>query len=163
MAIALLGKILCREFNGEKIRLPIIETEAYCKDETICYGHGKSKQEVKEQKRALLFEKPGTLCIYGGLLLISAYKEDSPDNILIRSCEGYIGPHKLANIMKLYQKFTNGKDIISGGNAFIKDKLWIEEDFNNPIINYEIKPRELKSNKSISEKDRNAKRRYFLT
>lgn len=125
LAQYLLGKILCKKCNGTVKRYRILETEAYTADEKdakgkyICYGAGKTKETAKNLKVAYLFKQPGTWCVYGGLLLISAKAEGVPDNVLIRACECYDEPYrkfekpdKLAKELKLYK--TQNKMLVEG-------------------------------------------------
>ena len=84
LAKALLGKIICLRRKTPYVaetRFVITETEAYYRNEEICYGYGKNKDEAATLKCAPLFKKAGTWCIYGGQLLISADEEGFPDNV----------------------------------------------------------------------------------
>lgn len=93
VAIWLLGKELChRQEDGRVVRLRILETEAYAKEDgTICYGNEGPK---KGNKSEVLFST-GKLCDYCGMLLISCRAAKRPDNVLIRSGELLDGAGRL--------------------------------------------------------------------
>lgn len=112
----LLGKFICRKNGDTEERFMITETEAYYHDEKddngkwICYGAPKTKEQAKRLVSAVLFDKPGTWCVYGGQLLLSVTNDEYPDNVLIKrikDAEGTIyGPDGVAKTLHLYKKKT---------------------------------------------------------
>ena len=126
----LLGKLLCVKPKGQEkiIKVRIFETEAYGDNDSACYGCKQSGQQIVARKTSAnssLFKKAGTCCIYGGMLLISAGKTGSPENVLIRGagyadiyCSGPVGLCEALNINKSF----DGVDILSSND------IWLEDD-----------------------------------
>ena len=109
----LLGStILYRNKNSTR-RYCIVETEAYYHDEKdkngklFCYGGGKTKAQAQSDVSAPLFSTPGTWCVYGGQLLISAKDNVNSDNVLIKCIKdengNYFGPDGIAKELHLYK------------------------------------------------------------
>ena len=128
LAPMLLGKYLCRNIDGEIIKLKIIETEAYYTElDTACHAH-----KGKTQRTKLLYEQGGIAYIYlcygmHYMFNVVSGKKDIPQAVLIRGVEGFNGPGKLTKALKI-DKSLNGE------NLMISNKLWLED--NNEIINY---------------------------
>jgi 3-methyladenine DNA glycosylase Mpg len=120
IAPQLLGKIICRNLpEGQgKLRFRITETEAYCHDDSACYGYGyKGNHGSKNKTSAIapLFEEGGKCCVYAGMLLIVCGEENVPDNVLIRKAgnrDTYCdGPFLLGKALKIDQGL-HGKDML---------------------------------------------------
>lgn len=128
LAPMLLGKTLCCNSDNGTIRLIITETEAYCHNDTACYGYNCYNDKAKRKSSAVkpLFEKCGTCCIYGGMILISCLEEGIPDNVLIRAAVGedefYNGPCRVAKALKA-NNTLNGENLLDN-NA----KIWLEDN-----------------------------------
>ena len=117
-----LGKLLCRNINGETVKLRITETESYFGEEdTACHA-----SKGKTVRTEILYE-PGRIAYiylcYGihYLLNIVTGEKDFPQAVLIRGIEGFNGPGKLTKHLKI-DKSLNGESFI------ISDKIWIEDD-----------------------------------
>lgn len=77
----LLGKIICRKMEDDFVmRCRITETEAYFGEESICYGFGANKEAGK----TAAFYSVGKVCFYCGMLMISCFRQRSPDNVLVK-------------------------------------------------------------------------------
>lgn len=115
VAQKLLGKVL--KINNRK--LIITETEAYPATDSACYGKDQEGNQKITEATKPLFEKPGTVCIYGGMILISCNESGTPENVLIRrggneSC--YLeGPYSLGKYFDVSDSFyeLHGADILS--------------------------------------------------
>jgi DNA-3-methyladenine glycosylase len=117
----LLGKTLCRAVNGEVIRLPLVELEAYDGPDDLAShaSHGRT------QRNSAMFEEGGIWYVYlcygiHWMLNIVTGEKDYPGAILLRSAGDVDGPGKLTNALQVKAEF-NGKP--SG----LKYGLWIEE------------------------------------
>lgn len=113
LAQDLIGKFIYCEDKKQKYQ--IIETEAYYHDEKdynekyFCYGVNKDTGENSITYATIpLFKNPGTWCIYGGQLLLSATNMNFPDNVLIKEIKTDYGKllstDEIANNLLLYQK-----------------------------------------------------------
>ena len=129
LAPLLLGKTICCNLGGETVALIITETEAYCHDDSACYGWGYGgNYGFKKVTDAIypLFETCGTCCIYGGMILISCSDKGIPDNVLIRAAvdedEYYDGPCKVASALKA-DKTLHGKSMTDDSA-----EIWIENN-----------------------------------
>lgn len=151
LAPQLLGKILCRNFNGQIIKSKIVEVEAYTgTQDSACHSSKK-----KSQKNWVMWENGGSIYIYLCyglhyiLNIVCAGKE--PEAVLIRGVQDAIGPGKLTKFYKI-DKSLNGENVINSSN------IWLEEGEN--ITNY-------KSSSRIGinyaePKDRDALLRFYL-
>lgn len=156
----LLGKILCRKMPDGKVRKVIItETEAYPASDSACYGYGYEGNHGNKKKtpaNAPLFEKGGTCCIYGGMILMVCGVAGKPDNVLIRAgvCkDSYCdGPCKVADALEADKRF-HGVSAVDG-----KSGLWFEEGTKD---NYIAVTRKGLGN-SVCEEDRERKLRFFI-
>lgn len=128
LAPQLLGKVLCRRFpNGSLHRFRIYDVEAYCAEDTANYGYGHEENKRRTKANAPLFQKGGTWCVYGGMLLVVCGQEGKPDNVLIRGCADqdslYDGPLKVATALHIgRQNQLHGEEILSS------QILWLETD-----------------------------------
>lgn len=115
VAKALLGKGL--RVKGREV--VITETEAYPATDMACYGKDKGGGYKITNATKPLFEKPGTVCIYSGMILISCKTDSKPDNVLIRcggnSCCYFKGPYSLGKFfdVKGNYYFLHSADILS--------------------------------------------------
>ena len=127
VAIGLLGKILChRVDNGKIIRLRILETEAYTKEDgNICYGNETNHKKNKSN----IFYSIGKLCEYCSMLVVSCKSTDRPDNVLIRSGElvnEHGGSLLFEKPISLRNAFWQG-NIIGESDLLIKTDVWIDD------------------------------------
>lgn len=124
LAPLLLGMYLCRNIDGETIRLEITETEAYCGEtDTACHAH-----KGKTPRTKVMYEDGGKAYVYlcygiHNLLNIVCEKEGIPHAVLIRGVEGFDGPGKLTKALHI-DRNLNGEDFISS------KELWLEEKTN---------------------------------
>ena len=155
----LLGKVICRKTETEEIRLRIVEVEAYPAEDTACYGHKYIGKEKKSEAIKPLFEKAGTCCIYGGMILIVCGENGGPANALIRAAVGveefYIGPCRVADALKIESHKNNAgyfrkTDLIDDGI------LWIEDSPKQDII--KLKRKGL--GKAVDKEDRKKPLRF---
>lgn len=118
----LLGKTLVRDFgDGEILRLPIVETEAYHGMEDRANHASKGRTARTE----IMFGSGGFIyayLIYGvhWLLNIVTGPEDHPQAVLIRGLQGIIGPGRVGKAIGLDKTFY-------GENMETSGRLWIEE------------------------------------
>lgn len=139
LAQDLIGKFIYCEDNKQKYQ--IIETEAYYHNEKdynkkyFCYGVKKDNKDNYENSitnaTMPLFRNPGTWCIYGGQLLLSATNMNLPDNVLIKKIKTDYGEllstDKIAKELLLYQKELNSNywkihcldSLLEGANLYL--------------------------------------------
>ena len=122
LAPALVGKLLVRRFpDGSEKRLRITETEAYRGvEDTACHAH-----KGRTKRAETLWRGGGTIYVYlcygmHEMLNIVSGREDEPQAVLIRCCEGFEGPGKLTRELSVDRSF-NGLDILSCGGLSIED------------------------------------------
>lgn len=119
----LLGKYLVRDFgNGEIMRLPIVETEAYQGSEDLASHASKGRTPRTE----IMFAEGGYVyayLIYGvhWMLNIVTGPPDHPQAVLIRGVEGIIGPGRVGKAIGLDRSFY-------GENLSTSSRIWIEEN-----------------------------------
>lgn len=122
LAQDLLGKQLVRDFgNGEILRSPIVETEAYLGTEDLASHASKGRTPRTE----IMFAEGGHIyayLIYGvhWMLNIVTGPADHPQAVLIRGIEGVIGPGRVGKAVQLDRSFY-GEDL---GNS---PRIWIED------------------------------------
>lgn len=133
LAPKLLGKILCRNINGEVLKFRITETEAYYSEQdTACHAF-----KGKTNRTKIMYEEGGVAYIYlcygmHWMLNIVSGGKDIPQAVLIRGVEGYNGPGKLTKILNITSKL-NGENLINS------NKIWLEDD--NFICKFKSEPR----------------------
>ena len=124
----LLGKIVVRRFdNGNELRFPIIETEAYRGEEDLACHAAKGRTNRTE----IMYERGGKVYVY---LIYGMYwmlnfvtgNIDNPQAVLIRSVEGVAGPGRLGRILQLDKSFY-------GENLATSKRFWIEDAPNKPF------------------------------
>jgi DNA-3-methyladenine glycosylase len=151
LAPKLLGKILCRNYNGQVIKSKIVEVEAYTgTQDSACHSSKK-----KSSRTSVMWEDGGKVYVYlcygmhYMLNIVCAGKD--PEAVLIRGVQDAIGPGRLTKFYKI-DKSLNGEDIKTSS------KIWLEEGEN--IINYKSSPR-IGINYA-EQKDREALLRFYL-
>lgn len=124
----MLGKVLCREINGEIYRGLVVETEAYTQDEPSCHAYNGITKRSKT-----LFEKPGLAYVYMtyGMyhcLNITTEREGFGASALIRAIEPLSanftntnGPAKMCRELNITREL-NGVDVTNRQSG-----LWLEE------------------------------------
>lgn len=122
LAPFLIGKLLCRNIDGNIIRYRITETECYYGEEdTACHAH-----RGKTPRNSVLYEKGGTAYIYlcygmHNLFNVVSGNEGHPEAVLIRGVENFSGPGRLTKAMSIDKK-------LNGENMLQSDTLWLEDD-----------------------------------
>ena len=151
----LLGKTICIKQPDGLRKMRIMEVEAYSSDDTACYGYDNYKKKTDPTKaKKPLFDKPGTCCIYAGMILISCTKQGAPDNVLIRkagNCEKYCeGPVLTGNELGV-DRIPNDEDILTS------DYIWLENsETENKFFNY----KRVNLSKNVEDSDRNKPLRF---
>ncbi len=118
----LLGKILCRELNGEILRARITETECYFGEEdTACHAH-----KGRTPRTDIMYHSGGNAYVYlcygiHSLLNITTGAEGHPEAVLVRGVDKINGPGRVTKTMKIDRSF-NRKALTP------ENKLWLEDD-----------------------------------
>lgn len=153
LAPSLVGKLLVRRFpDGSIKKLRITETEAYTgTDDTACHAH-----KGKTPRSEMLWHDGGTIYVYlcygmHYLINIVSGKEDDPQAVLIRCCEGAEGPGRLTKALGIDRSY-NGLDIMKC------EDLWLEDDGAKVDIITDMRV----GIAYADEKDRNALLRYKM-
>lgn len=152
LAPQLLGKVLCvRKDNGEVLKSPIVEVEAYTgTNDTASHSY-----KGKTQRNTAMWEGSGRAYIYicyGIHFMFNIVCGiQSPEGVLIRGVEKAIGPGRLTKFFGI-NKNLYGEDLTTS------DKIWLEEG-------QEVK--EYKKSKRIGidyahPKDRDALLRFYI-
>jgi len=103
----LLGKIICRKAdNGIVKRWRIVETEAYSGDCPYVYTETP-------------FYTVGEWVAHDDMLMITCFSKESPDNVMIRGIDGYIGTKAVVEALG-----------VVSGEIYLRDTLWLEDDGN---------------------------------
>ena len=129
----LLGKVICRNWNGDILRGRITEVEAYMPYDSACHAH-----RGKTARNAPMFEPGGTAYVYlcygiHEIFNVVSGPEGSPQGVMIRGIEGAIGPGRATKVLKIDRS-------LSGIDLMASDEIWIEDDgysFNS----FEVKTR----------------------
>ena len=117
LAPKLLGKFLCRNFNGVIKKLRIIETECYYgEDDTACHAH-----KGKTNRTKILYEQGGLAYVYLCYGIHNMLNVVSGEKVLIRGIEGFDGPGKLTKAFNI-DRSLNGENLIHSNS------LWLEDD-----------------------------------
>lgn len=122
----LLGKLLCRNIDGNIKKLRITETEAYYgESDTACHA-----SKGKTGRTKIMYEKGGCAYIYlcygiHSLLNIVTGEENFPQAVLIRGVEGFNGPGKLTKAMEITRALNTE-------NLITSNTLWLEDDGSTP-------------------------------
>lgn len=118
----LVGKVLVHRCGDQIRRLRITETEAYCGvADTACHA-----SKGKTKRTEVLWMEAGTVYLYlcygmHWLLNIVTGKENDPQAVLIRACEGAAGPGKLSKRLGI-------DGTLNRTSILTSDELWIEDD-----------------------------------
>jgi len=118
----LLGKLLCRNLNGNTIKLKITETECYYGEgDSACHAH-----KGKTERTRIMYENGGLAYIYlcygiHYMLNIVTGIKGFPEAVLIRGAGEFNGPGKLTRSMKIDMNH-NWENLIESND------LWIEDD-----------------------------------
>lgn len=123
VAPELVGKTLVSSLPGaQERRLVITETEVYRGvEDSACHAHrGRTK------RTEMLYRPGGAVYVYlcygiHWLLNVITGPEDFPQGVLIRACEGFEGPGKLAKYLGITGA-QNGIDICSSPLLRIEDE-----------------------------------------
>lgn len=105
VASELIGKLITREIDGERITLRISEVEIYKGEEdTACHAH-----KGRTKRTEVMYGEAGRYYIYlcygiHYLLNIVTGNIDEPQAILIRACVEANGPRKINKSFKNRQK-----------------------------------------------------------
>lgn len=124
----LIGKLLCRRTDGVTLKLRITETECYMGEKDLaCHA-----SRGKTPRNSVLYEEGGILYVYivygmHNLVNVITGKENDPQGVLIRCCEGYNGPAKLSKYLHI-DRSLNRENILTSEAA------WIEDDGCRPEI-----------------------------
>ncbi|MEG1869669.1 MAG: DNA-3-methyladenine glycosylase [Oscillospiraceae bacterium] len=133
VAPMLVGKLLCRNIDGEIIKQRIIETECYVgEQDTACHAH-----KGRTQRTEVMYSEGGIAYVYlcygiHNLLNVVSGAKDFPSAVLIRATESFSGPGKLTKAMQIDRR-------LNGENLVKSDKLWLEQD--NFICEYTVSKR----------------------
>lgn len=129
VAPELLGKILVRQFDGERIeRYRITETEAYRGVEDLACHASKGRTPRTE----VMFGEGGAVYvyfIYGNYWLLNLVTgpEGDASAVLIRGIEGFSGPGRVGRELRLNRSFY-------GENLSTSSRIWIEDAEPVPAI-----------------------------
>ena len=133
LAPQLLGTLLCREVDGNVLKLRITETESYCGEaDTACHAH-----KGRTARTQIMYGPGGRAYIYlcygiHYLLNVVAGPEEQPEAVLIRGVSGFSGPGRLTKALHI-DKSLNGENLIESA------RLWIETD--GATLPFQVTPR----------------------
>lgn len=168
----LLGKIIVREYNKQRLTAMIVETEAYIgKDDSACHA-----AKGLTQRTEIMFGEAGMAYVYfvygmhymlnivteeinfPAAVLIRAVEPLSGDDVMInnRNVRGKNisnGPAKLCQALNI-DKSLNGWDITKG------EKLWLEE--HEAVSTFEIAHSPRVGIDYAKEIDRKAPWRFYI-
>lgn len=135
VAPQLIGKIIIRQFDDGSIkRFRITQTEAYRgENDKACHA-----SKGRTPRTETMYHQPGTIYVY---LIYGMYwmlnfvteKTNTPQAVLIRAIEGYNGPGKLTQILKIDKSFNN-QNIIDNPRIILFDDLYQPEIITAPRI-----------------------------
>jgi len=134
VAPGLVGKLICRQFeDGSILRLRITETEAY-KGEEDKACHASKGRTLRTE---IMYNEGGRVYVYliyglHILLNIVTGKENTPQAVLVRCCEGYNGPAKVSRALCIDKSFY-GEDLT------LSNRIWLEDDNFRPKIKKETR------------------------
>jgi DNA-3-methyladenine glycosylase len=122
LAPDLIGKVLCRSWNGHVERRRILETECYFGEaDTACHAH-----KGKTPRTEIMYRAGGRAYVYlcygiHHLLNLTTGPEGHPEAVLIRGVEGAIGPGRLTKLLQINQGLNTQLLLPQYG-------LWVEDD-----------------------------------
>ncbi|MDR1627318.1 MAG: DNA-3-methyladenine glycosylase [Oscillospiraceae bacterium] len=152
LAPEILGKLLCRNLNGEIIKLRITETESYFgEQDTACHAH-----KGKTERTKIMYENGGLAYVYlcygiHYMLNIVVGVKNSPEAVLVRGAEGFNGPGKLTKALKIDKN-------LNGENFATSNQIWLEDDGHK----YDFKTAKRVGIAYASEEDKNKLWRFVL-
>lgn len=126
LARKLVGKVLCRAWEGEILRFRITETECYFGEEdTACHAH-----KGKTPRTQTLYEAGGIAYVYlcygmHHLLNLVTGAPGHPEAVLIRGVEGISGPGRVTRALHI-TKAENRLPLTPDAG------LWVEDDGTPP-------------------------------
>ena len=118
----LIGKILCREINGEVVRVRITETECYFgENDTACHAH-----KGRTERTDIMYHEGGRAYVYlcygiHSLLNITTGEEGHPEAVLVRGVDNVFGPGRVTKLLKI-DRSLNKKELVR------ENGLWLEDD-----------------------------------
>lgn len=122
LAPDLVGKLLCRQVDGEILRLRILETECYFgQEDTACHAH-----KGRTPRTDVMYLEGGRAYIYlcygmHNLLNLTTGAEGHPEAVLIRGLEGVCGPGRLTKRMSIDRSLNTCL-------LCPENQLWVEDD-----------------------------------
>lgn len=134
LARELIGKVLCRTWEGQVLRFRITETECYFgTEDTACHAH-----KGKTPRTETLFEAGGIAYVYlcygmHHLLNLVTGEAGHPEAVLIRGVEGISGPGRVTKALHI-TKAENRLPLTPAAG------LWVEDD-GAPPPNVQALPR----------------------
>lgn len=126
LARELIGKVLCRAWEGQVLRCRITETECYFgTEDTACHAH-----KGKTPRTETLFEAGGIAYVYlcygmHHLLNLVTGEAGHPEAVLIRGVEGISGPGRVTKALHI-TKAENRLPLTPAAG------LWVEDDGTPP-------------------------------
>ena len=171
LAPALLGQLLVRQIDGERLCGRIVETEAYCdSDEPDLACHGTRNDGKPTSRTAVMFGPPGHAYVYftygnHWMFNIVCGREGQANAVLIRAIEPISGlaqmaqrrgkalhPHSVLSPDSSHLLLTNGpgklaqalaiNKTLNGTNLFPPGEvIWLEEDSPVPQTAISTGPR----------------------
>ncbi len=154
VAPQLLGAYLCkRDDKGDVLRFRIIETEAYCKDDTAAHSYIGEKTG-----NASMFMIGGTAYVFGchgWQFDVVCEPEGIGECVLIRGIEGADGPVKLTRLLQITKENTDGIDLLDESSW-----LWLETGEGD--TSYCVTRRRLGENKTADDTAVNRLWRFVL-
>ena len=118
----LIGKILCREIDGNITRVRITETECYFGEEdTACHAH-----KGRTERTDIMYRAGGNAYVYlcygiHSLLNITTGEDGHPEAVLIRGVNNVFGPGRVTKLLTI-DRSLNRKELSQ------KNGLWLEDD-----------------------------------
>ena len=120
LAQQLIGKYICRNIDGNIVKMQITETECYLgTEDTACHAH-----KGKTARTKIMWRSGGVCYVYlcygiHNLLNFISGGENQPQGVLIRGVTGFDGPGKLTKALHIDRSF-NGEDLT------VSDRIWLE-------------------------------------
>lgn len=127
VAEELVGKILVHRVGDCLLQARILETEAYCgTEDTACHAH-----KGRTRRTEVFYCDGGTVYVYlcygmHWMFNIVTGQREEPEAVLIRACQGAVGPGRLTKLLQIDGSFH--------GTSIAEGELWIEDDGNRYAI-----------------------------
>lgn len=156
LSALLLGKVICRNIDGNILKYKITETECYMgENDTACHAH-----KGKTKRNEIMFERGGFVYVYlcygiHYMLNIVSGEKNRPEAVLIRkiiSLDGASanGPGLVTKALKIDKTF-NGEDLTSSERLCLEDHGFHQEIFTGKRIGIDY----------AAEKDRERLWRFY--